>query len=162
MSKITQKEAVFNAVTSVLNENNVEVSEGTNVNTLMNKELRSQVNAILFEGFRGETIELDRQFSDSELKGYVSGLQSNWLRKDKRLNGGIAYVAKNPGSRVGSSDQSLKAMRTLFSTLTTPEDKAEVQGYIDARISEIQASKVKAVSIDASMLPADLAAKFIK
>jgi len=162
MSKITQKEAVFNAVTSVLNENNVQVSDGTDINTLMNKELRSQVNAILFEGFRNETIELDRSFDDSALKGYVSGLQSNWLRKDKRLNGGTKYSAKNPGSRVGSSDPSLKAMRTLLSTLTTDADKAEVQAAIDNRISEIQASKIKTVSIDASMLPADLAAKFIK
>jgi len=162
MSKITQKEAVFNAVTSVLSENNVEVLEGTDVNTLMTKEYRAQVNAILFEGFRGETIELDRQFTDSDLKGYVSGLQSNWLRKDKRLNGGIAYVAKNPGSRVGSSDPSLKAMRTLLSTLTTDADKSEVQTAIDSRILAIQASKVKAVSIDYSVLPADLAAKFIK
>ena len=162
MTKISQKEAVYNAVTSVLSENNISVSEGTDVNTLMNKELRSQVNAILFEGFRAQTIELDRSFDDSALKGYVSGLQSNWLRKDKRLNGGIAYVAKNPGSRVGSSDPSLKAMRTLLSTLTTDADKTEVQAAIDSRILAIQASKVKAVSIDASLLPADLAAKFIK
>ena len=162
MSKITQKEAVFNAVTSVLNENNIEVLEGTDINTLMNKEYRAQVNAILFEGFRSETIELDRKFSDSDLKGYVSGLQSNWLRKDKRLNGGIAYVAKNPGSRVGSADPALKAMRTLLSTLTTDSDKSEVQTAIDDRISEIQASKVKALSIDYSVLPADFAAKFSK
>lgn len=162
MSKITQKEAVFNAVTSVLNENNVQVSEGTNVNPLMNKEYRSQVNAILFEGFRNGTVELDRDFTDSELKGYVSGLQSNWLRKDKRLNGGNKYSAKNPGSRTGSGDASLRALRALLSTLTTAEDKAEVQSAIDARILEIQATKVKAVSIDTSVLPAELAAKFVK
>ena len=162
MSKVTQKEAVFNAVTSVLNESNIEVSDGTDINTLMNKELRSQVNAILFEGFRNETVELDKEFTDSDLKGYVSGLQSNWLRKDKRLNGGTQYVAKNPGSRVGSSDPSLKAMRTLLSTLTSETDKVEVQAAIDNRIAEIQISKVKAVSIDASVLPADLVAKFIK
>ena len=160
MSKITQKEAVYNAVTSVLNENSVIVSEGTDVNTLMNREYRSQVNAILFEGFRSGTIELDREFTDSDLKGYVSGLQSNWLRKDKRLNGGTKYSAKNPGSRVGSGDPSLKAMRTLLSTLTSDTDKAEVQAAIDLRISEIQASKVKAVTIDASVLPAELA-KFL-
>lgn len=162
MTKITQKEAVFNAVTSVLSENNVTVSEGTNVNSLMSKEYRSQVNAILFEGFRSGTVELDREFSDSELKGYVSGLQSNWLRKDKRLNGGAKYSAKNPGSRVGSGDASLKAMRTLLSTLTSEADKAEVQAAIDNRISEIQAAKVKTVSIDYSVLPSDLVSKFQK
>lgn len=161
MSKITQKEATFNAVMSVLAENGISVSEGTDVNTLMNKELRSQISAILIEGFHNETIELDKAYDDKGLKGYTSGLLSNWLRKDKRLNGGTKYSAKNPGSRAGSGDPSLTAMRRLLTTLTTDEDKAEVQEAINARLAEIQASKVKAVSIDASVLPAELA-KFIK
>ena len=156
MSKVSQKEAVYRAAMSVLSENNINVSEGTNVSTLITHELRSQVNQILFEGFRSGTIELDREFSDSDLKAYVSGLQSNWLRKDKRLNGGAQYSAKNPGSRTGSSDPSLKAMRALLSTLTTDADRSEVQTAIDARVSEIQASKVKKTVIDASVLPAAL------
>jgi hypothetical protein len=156
MSKLSQKEAVYNAVTSVLSENNISVSEGTDVSTVMTRELRSQVNQVLFEGFRSETIELDREFNDSDLKAYVSGLQSNWLRKDKRLNGGAKYSAKNPGSRIGSSDPSLKAMRALLSTLTTDSDRAEVQTAINTRVSEIQASKVKKVTIDTSALPAEL------
>jgi len=161
MSKISQKEAVYNAVTSVLNENNAQVFDGTDVNTLMSKEYRSQVNAILFESFRNGTVELDRDFSDSELKSYVSGLQSNWLRKDKRLNGGTKYSAKNPGSRIGSSDPALRAMRTLLSTLTLESDKIEVKAAINARINEIQVSKNKAVAIDTSVLPAYLVSKFI-
>lgn len=157
MSKLSQKEAVYNAVTSVLSENNISVSEGTDVSTLMTRELRSQVNQVLFEGFRSGSVELDREFNDSDLKAYVSGLQSNWLRKDKRLNGGAKYSAKNPGSRIGSSDPSLKAMRALLTTLTTESDRAEVQAAIDTRVSEIQASKVKKVTIDTSVLPAELA-----
>jgi hypothetical protein len=160
MSKQSQKEAVFTAVVNVLAQENISIVEGQPV--AMTKEYRALVNNILFEGFRNGTIELDREFSDSDLKGYVSGLQSNWLRKDKRLNGGIQYVAKNPGSRAGSGDPSLKAMRTLMSTLTTDSDKAEVQAHIDTRLSEIQASKAKSVTIDYSVLPADLAAKFSK
>jgi len=160
MSKQSQKEAVFTAVVNVLAQENISIVEGQPV--AMTKEYRALVNNILFEGFRNGTIELDREFSDSDLKGYVSGLQSNWLRKDKRLNGGIQYVAKNPGSRAGSGDPSLKAMRTLMSTLTTDADKAEVQSHIDTRLSEIQASKAKSVTIDYSVLPADLAAKFSK
>ena len=157
MSKLSQKEAVYNAVTSVLNENNVSVSEGTDVSTLMTRELRSQVNQILFEGFRSGSVELDREYNDSDLKAYVSGLQSNWLRKDKRLNGGAKYSAKNPGSRIGSSDPQLKAMRALLSTLSSESDRAEVQSAIDTRVSEIQALKVKKVTIDTESLPADLA-----
>lgn len=161
MSKQSQKEAVFTAVSNVLSENNTPIVEGEAVT--MTKELRAQVNAILFEGFRAGTIELDKtDISDSDLKGYVSGLQSNWLRKDKRLNGGTQYVAKNPGSRAGSGDAQLKAMRALMTTLTTESEKAEVQAYIDARVSEISVSKAKKVTIDFSALPADLASKFAK
>ncbi len=161
MSKLSQKEAVYNAVTSVLSENNISVSEGTDVSTLMTRELRSQVNQVLFEGFRSGSVELDREFNDSDLKAYVSGLQSNWLRKDKRLNGGAKYSAKNPGSRIGSSDPQLKAMRALLTTLSSESDRAEVQSAIDTRVSEIQASKVKKVTIDTESLPADLA-KFVR
>ncbi len=156
MSKMSQKEAVFSAVTSVLAENNISVSEGTDVSTLMTRELRAQVNQVLFEGFRNGSVELDREYNDSDLKAYVSGLQSNWLRKDKRLNGGATYAAKNPGSRIGSSDPQLKAMRALLTTDISAEEKAEVQQYIAARVSQIQASKVKKVTIDASVLPASL------
>lgn len=154
MTKMTQKEAVFQAVKNVCGE-----QDGAYTPT---KEQRAQINQILFEGFRSEKIELDREFSDSDLKGYVSGLQSNWLRKDKRLNGNVTYVAKNPGSRAGSGDPSLKAMRALLTTLSTEEEKAEVQSYIDAKVAEINASKKKSVTIDFSALPSDLAAKFNK
>ena len=153
MSKVTQKEAVFQAMINVMGE-----QDGVYAPT---KEQRAQVNAILFEGFKSGTIEMDSEKSDSDLKGYVSGLQSNWLRKDKRLNGGTQYVAKNPGSRAGSADPQLKAMRALITTLTTEEERNEVQAYIDARVAELNATKV-AKTVDFSALPADLAAKFSK
>lgn len=162
MSKMSQKEAVYSAVTSVLSENNISVSEGTDVSTVMTRELRSQVNAILVEGFNSGSVELDRTFNPSDLKAYVSGLQSNWLRKDKRLNGGAKYSAKNPGSRIGSGDAQLKAMRSLLSTLTDESERSEVQSHIDTRVNEIQAVKAKkSITVDFAALPADLA-KFAK
>jgi len=162
VNKSAQKEAVFTAVVNVLKEEGIKIIEGKAVT--MSKEQRAKVNGILFDGFRAGNIELEdaSSYSDSDLKGYVSGLQSNWLRKDKRLNGGTQYVAKNPGSRAGSGDASLKAMKTLLSTLTKEEEKAEVQAHIDSRLAEIAASKAKTVAIDYTALPADLAAKFKK
>lgn len=154
MSKMTQKEAVFQAICNVTGFTGDGVLE-------ISKEQRGQVNAILFEGFRSGHIELDKEYSDSDLKSYVSGLQSNWIRKDKRLNGGVQYTAKNPGSRAGSTDPQLKAMKALLSTLTEPADREEVQKHIDAKIAEINASKVEK-KVDFSALPADLAAKFGK
>lgn len=156
--KATQKAAVFAAITSVLAEAGHQYEEGMDVGPIMTRELRAQVNQILFEGFRAGSIELDKEFDDTELKSYVSGLQSNWIRKDKRLNGNVTYVAKNPGSRAGSGDPTLKAMRNLLTTLTDANDKAEVQACIDEHVSKIQASKVKV--IDYTKLPANLAAKF--
>ena len=157
MSTQTQKEAVFNAVSSVLSEAGVNVNEGDNFATHLSRELRAQVTNILVEGFNSESIALDKPFSsESDLRTYCSGLTSNWLRKDTRLNGGMKYVAKNPGSRVGSSDVHLKAMRALLSTKSDPSDQAEIQTFIDARVAEIKASRKPTKTIDISAIPAEL------
>lgn len=159
--KMTQKTAVFAAITGVLTEAQIKFEEGMNVATVMTKELRGQVNAILCESFRAGKIDLDKEYTDAELKNYVSGLQSNWIRKDNRLNGGVKYIAKNPGSRAGSGDPELKALRALLSTQTSDEARSEIQGYIDAKVESIQASKVKS-NVDFSALPEELRAKFSK
>lgn len=151
MTKMNQKEATFAAICHVTGH-----KDGVLV---ISPEQRKQVNLILFDSFRAGKIQLDKEMSDTELKQYVSGLQSNWIRKDKRLNGNVKYTAKNPGSRAGSGDPQLKSLRALFSTLEKPEDKAEVQGYIDARMSEIATTK-QAATVDFSALPADLQAKY--
>jgi hypothetical protein len=150
---ITQKEAVFTAVINVCGH-----VDGAYSPT---REQRAQINSILFEGFRSGKVSIDGEFDDAKLKAYVSGLQSNWLRKDTRLNGGTKYIAKNPGSRQGQGDAQLKAMRVLLSTLTEESDRAEVQKHIDSRIAEISAAKTK-VTVDFSALPTELAAKFNK
>jgi Zn-dependent oligopeptidase len=139
MNKMTQRAAVYAALLSVFG---VTEFEGPVTPT---KEQRAQVNQILFAGFRKGTIELsaDKNYSDSELKAYVSGLQSNWLRKDKRLNGGVTYVAKNPGSRAGVGDETVKNMKMLRDTQTDPVKRAEIQKFIDARVAEIKPSKSK-------------------
>ena len=154
MTTVNQKEATYQAICNVTGHTGEDILE-------ISKEQRAQVNMILFEGFRAGTIQLDREFSDADLKQYVSGLQSNWIRKDKRLNGGVAYTAKNPGSRAGSGDPMIQNLKKLMSTLTTDADKTEVQGYIDARTAEIATTK-QAATVDFSALPADLAAKFGK
>ena len=149
---MNQKEAVFMAVINVCG-----TTDGQYTPT---REQRAQVNAILFEGVRSGQVECDTEYDAAGLKQYVSGLQSNWLRKDKRLNGGVKYEAKNPGSRAGVADPQLKNMRALLSTLTDPTERSEVEGYIATRVSEVAATKpVKA--IDFSALPEALA-KFKK
>ena len=142
MTKTTQKEAVFSAVTNVCGN-----QDGAYNPT---KEQRAQVNAILFEGFQAGRIELSegKQYDEAGLKSYVSGLQSNWLRKDERLNGGVKYSAKNPGSRAGSGDAQIKAMRALISTKSDPSEVAEIQSFIDKRIAELKPTKTVTINVD--------------
>ena len=146
MTKMKQKDAVRQALINVCGE-----QDGAFTPT---KEQRAQVNQILFEGFRAGTIELSREYTDAELKAYVSGLQSNWLRKDKALNGNVTYVAKNPGSRAGSTDASVVAMRALLKSKTDPAERNEIQSFIDKRLAEIKPTKV--VTINVADLPAEL------
>lgn len=170
MTKVTQRQAVYQAVISVLNEAGIFFEDGQNAKEVMTKEHRAQVNTILAFGFTSGEIELKdtesnrTKLSDpSEMKEYVSGLQSNWLNKDTRLNGGVDHEIKNPGSRAGTGDSQLKALRSLLAISTDTVDKAELQGYIDARVTEIAKTKPKAsVTIDFSSLPAELQAKYSK
>lgn len=149
-NKVGQKEAVFQAVTNVCGEQEVYTPS---------KEERAQINLVLFEGIKSGKIVCDKTYTDAELRTYVSGLQSNWLRKDKRLNGGMQYVAKNPGSRAGSSDPQIKAMRALLSTQTDDAKRQEIQSFIDARLAAIKPAKAAKV-IDFSSLPTELAEKY--
>lgn len=161
--KTNQKTAVFQAILMVLESKGIEFNEGSNVAEHMSKDIRSEVNAILFQGFRAGDIELEKEYTDTDLKAYVSGLQSNWIRKDKRLNGNVVYQAKNPGSRAGSGDAQLKNMKLLLATLTpgTP-DHAEVEQAVAERTIEVQATKAKSITVDFSALPAHLRAKYQK
>lgn len=152
---MNQREATYQAIVNVTGFD----GEGACVPT---KEQRAQINLVLFEGIRSGSIEMSTEKSDSDMKQYVSGLISNWLRKDPRLNGGVKYAAKNPGSRAGSTDPQLKALRTLIAQPTlSDEDKADIQVHIDARVAELSKAKMTA-TVDFSALPADLAAKFNK
>lgn len=147
MTKMTQKEAVYNAVTNVCGNRDVYTPT---------KEERARVNAILVEGFKSGAIGYDGPIpNDTDLKSYVSGLQSNWLRKDGRLNGGVKYVAKNPGSRAGVTDPQVKAMRLLLATKSDSAERAEIQAFIDKRVAAIKPAKAQA-TLNVGDLPEEL------
>ena len=151
---INQKDAVFAAISSLLSNEGITIDG--DVAPLMTKDRRARVNQMLFFGFRNGQIELGREFTDHELRSYVSGLQSNWIRKDPRLNGGVKYAARNPGSRIGSGDAQLKALRALLNVKTDPQDRAEIQRFIERRESELQPKP----TINLDDLPIELRKKF--
>ena len=152
---MNQKTAVYNTVINVLAENDIEFEEGMIVSEVLTSDMKKDVNAILFEGFREGTIELNTEYDDVKLKTYVSGLTNNWIRKDKRFNDGEIYQAKNPGSRAGSSDPQIKELRKLLKINgLTDEHTTKIQAAITTRLAEIKPASV--VTIDIDKLPEEL------
>lgn len=142
---ITQGEAVFQAVNEVLD------GEVNGVVTL-NEAQKKMVYAAVFSFFKtGATVHSSNP-TDEQLMKYIPGLVNNWLRKDKRLNGGAKYEARKPGSRAGSGDESIKAMRQLLAVTTDPEAKAQIQAAIDQRAATLKPNP----TINAAALPESL------
>jgi hypothetical protein len=153
----SQKEAVYNAVI-----NTCEPVDGAYAPT---KEQKQTIYAIVTEGLvNGEVTLSDNakvKYDTEEKirKEYVPGLTNNWLNKDPNLNGGVKYQAKNPGSRAGSGDKVVKALKTLRSTYAS--DSAEYKAItvkVDARVETLRAEKAKSSieEVDMSLIPDDL------
>lgn len=127
---MTQGEAVFQAVQSVMGEQDGKYEP-------RDKQLEAIHNEVLMAFKSGATVH-SKNPDDAALKKYIPGLVNNWLRKDTRLNGGSKYVTKKPGSRSGSGDESVKAMRTLLSFTTDPLAKVAIQQEIDKRVAQLK------------------------
>lgn len=99
----------------------------------------NEVYATLLKMFKeGSWTKQSGGTDDASVMKYIPGLVNNHVRKDTRLNGGTKYETKRPGSRAGSGDESIKAMRTLLSVTSDPQLKSQIQTAIDARIEELK------------------------
>lgn len=131
---ISQGEAVFQAVTKVLSQNHMHVEGKV---SLTDDQLEAVHDEVFMAFETGLTVH-SKNPSPEALRKYIPGLVNNWLRKDTRLNGGTKYTTKNPGSRTGSTDESIKAMRTLLSVTTDPAVKDQINSAIEARLEELK------------------------
>lgn len=138
-----QSDAVVKAIQAVLD---TPLTEGA---VSLSKEQRDKVASMLFEGFKKGEIDLSKNYDDKELRKYIPGLINNHLRKHSTLNGGVKYETKNPGVR---SNPEVRELMKLMKTELTPQQRSAVQ----ARIDELNTSKVKEVEIDTSKIDADL------
>jgi len=166
--KMSQREAVFQAVKNAFAEAGIQFTEGMNCDEVMTEAMHKSVSAELTEGFLSGINSLENTPSNqlkltnpAEMSKYVSGLKSNWLRKDVRLNGGVEYTPKNPGSRAGVSDPTLKALKGLIASkkFAGTDKEKEILRHIEIRTATIQAEKAKKVTVDISQIPAELRAK---
>lgn len=124
---MSQKEIIFNAI--------VEVAGSPVDNTIsLTKDQRKEVAAILVQAtvdgqikINGKTKNYD--FTTEEgmqnVENYWPGTIDNWLRKDTRLNGGVKYETKNPGSRAGMQNKQVKATRGYIKSLEEAQANGE-------------------------------------
>lgn len=149
----SQKQSVYAAVCSVLAIGDV------NELVKLTKEQRGavieMVTTSIIDGSTEFSAEAKVKYATrDDVKGYVNGMVSNWLRKDTRLNGGAKYETKNPGSRAGSGDEVLKNLKALRAQ--HPEHAEAIDVEITKRIAEIAATKAKTVTIDIDKIPEGL------
>jgi hypothetical protein len=148
-----QNDAVFQAVCLVLK------ADGFNSAVELTKEQRDSVVGMVTEGIMSGLVDFSAEAkakhdTEAKVRSYTTGMVSNHLRKDKRLNGGEKYEIKNPGSRTGSSDPALKALKALRTTITDEEQIKLIDEAIEARTAEITVTKK--VTIDPESLPEHL------
>lgn len=136
---MNQKEAVFLVIKDIKRG---EVD--TDKPVVLNKQEKQMAAQKLFEGFKKHKIAYNHEMpSDDKLLLYISGLVSNWLRKDKRLNGQRNYVPRRPGSRTNAPVQvsnidpeQMQALRTLAHI---GDGEGEVQVFVVKRPAQATA-----------------------
>ena len=156
-----QREAVYQATHGVLNEQGIAFEDHSDINSVMTPELRKQIIAVVTEGIEAGNVDFSEaahaKYPDTPAKRkYVSGLVSNWFRKDKRFNGNTTYTPANPGSRTGSSDPEIKNLKLLLKSGRLNDDQAaKVQSRIDEKTAELRAAK-NTVEVDMTAIPSEL------
>jgi hypothetical protein len=128
----SQGDAVFQAVRAVFPEGAVPPT------TDWSPIQKTEVHAYVLESFKSGETSHRKNPTEAELIKYIPGLVNNWVRKDKRLNGGMKYTPKRPGSRAGSGDEMVRNMKLLLSATSDPAVKQQIQAEIDKRVSELK------------------------
>lgn len=143
---MNQRQATVTTILSVLSERgvNYELNGEAPMSEFLTKVDKDKVVSIICQGFLAGQIDMsaegkDKYFSDEkELKKYTVGLVNNWVRKATEFNGSIKYEIKNKGSRTGSSDEQLKALKDLLKITTDADVRSEIQDAINDRMEEIK------------------------
>ena len=150
-----QNDAVFQAVCSVLGV------DGFDSAVILTKEQRETVVGMVTEGILAGKVDFSTEAkakhdTEAKIRSYTTGMVSNHLRKDKRLNGGEVYIIKNPGSRA-KKDEAITSMRLLQAQYENgSEPWHEIEAAICERLTQLENAKKKEVKINADAIPENL------
>jgi len=83
--------------------------EGFTPGVKLTKEQKEECLTLITQGLVDGEIDMSagaraKHDTPEKMRSYSVGLLDNWVRKSPELNGGVKYVAKNPGSRSGSNE----------------------------------------------------------
>jgi hypothetical protein len=157
---MNQRKATVAAIVSVLADRGVayEFDGPVSAADMMTSADKEKTVDIICKGFMSGEVEMSdegktKYFTQpAELRKYVVGLVNNWLRKATELNGGQKYQVKNPGSRKGSSNETVRALRQLLAITSDSEAKQAIEAEI---ASQLESLKPK-VEINSDAIPAHL------
>jgi hypothetical protein len=139
MAKVSQKDAVFNAVISVLTDLKITFKiYKTKFIKILNNEHRLMVSKILVDGFKNKQIYIKSVKTDEQLSQYAAEIQSNWLRKDLRLNGKMRPILELKQQK---QDPQIKALLEFRKTLVKKRDIEEIDILIQFRLEQMKIPK---------------------
>ena len=157
---IEQKKAVYNAVVSLYRDNNRHFEDGNTVK--LSTDERKTIIHIVSQGLQSGSILISetakkRYDTPKKMHNYATGLVSDRLRKDKRLNGDTKYEIQKQGSRAGAGDAVIKELREYKRRhCTTLEQRSEVDVAIENRLNEIRTEKLENTNINMDVVNACL------
>jgi hypothetical protein len=164
-TQIGQKQAVIDAVASVLGSNFT--SGLTVVRDTITSDQLDEVREIVLNGIAHGTVTYGKDSTDEKaVRRYVNGMIDNHFRKATELNGGNKYTAPASSAR-GARDAQLSTLKKLLKTFEEgSEQYNQVAEAIETRTSFLATERAtakasrarasKASEIDMSVLPLEL------
>jgi hypothetical protein len=152
-SPISQSDAVLAATLSVFGDR---YSPTVPIKSIASDADRQAVHALLIEGFQNGTIRLSDKIDATnikELNTYVSGLISNWWKKNPKLNGGVKYEPQTSRPQASSPVKAIMALRMECEAKGNQEGVQQCDAYLAKLEAEMIAKKN---AIDESKIPMEL------
>jgi hypothetical protein len=135
----SQKQIVHNAIMAFLQENGFSL-ENKKVELTHND--RKTIVTMIVTAIDSGDMHLSaaaraKHDTPKKIRNYSTGLLSNWLRKDHRINGGLRHKTKNPGSKANQDDEIIKSLKSMRKLLSNHKEILAVDNEISLRIKQL-------------------------